>query len=53
MKSYKIHESSNKPTDFLLVEISGVLWSIWAEGKNFLLLHIKNNGVNPLNIIQN
>ncbi|MCB2292209.1 hypothetical protein LGK95_01485 [Clostridium algoriphilum] len=34
MKNHKIHESSNKPTNFLLVEISGVLWAIWAEGKN-------------------
>jgi hypothetical protein len=33
MKSYKIHESSNKPTNFLLVVISGVLWSIWTEGE--------------------
>lgn len=34
MQSYKIHESDHKPTNFLLVEINGVLWTIWTEGKN-------------------
>jgi len=34
MKSFKIYEGRDVPTNFLLAEISGVLWSIWAQGKN-------------------
>lgn len=34
MKSFKIYESREEPTNFLLVEINDVLWSIWVQGKN-------------------
>jgi len=49
MKSYKIYESERKPTDFLLVEISGVLWAIWAEGKNIFTSSYKNEWSDPIN----
>ena len=47
MKSYKIHESRDKPTNLLLVEISGVLWAIWTEGKNILTSSYKNKWSEP------
>ncbi|MBU3114387.1 hypothetical protein [Clostridium lacusfryxellense] len=42
MKSYKIQESSNKPINFLLIEISGVLWSIWTEGNTIFTSSYSN-----------
>ncbi|MBW9149460.1 hypothetical protein K2F40_10860 [Clostridium sp. CM028] len=47
MKSYKIHEGCDKPTNLSLVEISGVLWSIWSEGKNILTSSYKNQWSEP------
>ena len=47
MKSYKIYESSEKLTNFLLIEISGVLWAIWVEGKNILTSSYKNQWSQP------
>ncbi|MBU3192056.1 hypothetical protein K9O30_21450 [Clostridium bowmanii] len=42
MKSYKIHESNNIPKKFLMVEIRGVLFAIWTEGKEALASSYKN-----------
>ena len=42
MKSFKIHEGYNKPKDFFLIEISGVLWAIWIEGRNIISSSYKN-----------
>lgn len=47
MKSYKIHEGYNKPKDFFLVEISGVLWAIWVEGRNIITSSYKNQWSEP------
>ncbi|MBW9152838.1 hypothetical protein [Clostridium estertheticum] len=37
MKNYKVHETSYKPNNFCLVEIKGILWAIWSEGKNIFV----------------
>jgi hypothetical protein len=47
MKSNKIHESYNNPSNFLLVDISGVLFAIWTEGKDILASSYKNEWSEP------
>jgi len=47
MKNYKIHESDHKPTNFLLIELSGILWSIWSEGGNVFSSSYKNQWSEP------
>jgi len=47
MKSYKIHESSSKLSDFLLLQLSGVLYAIWAEGKNIFSSSFENKWSEP------
>jgi len=47
MKSYKIHECLDTPTNFLLVELSGILWSIWSEGKNIFASSYQNKWSEP------
>lgn len=47
MKSYKIHESYENPSDFLMVEISGVLLAIWTEGKDAFASSFKNKWSEP------
>ncbi|WP_435791199.1 hypothetical protein [Clostridium sp.] len=47
MRSNKIHESYNNPSNFLLVEISGALFAIWTEGKDILASSYKNKWSEP------
>jgi len=47
MKSYKIHECFEKPTNFLLIELSGVLCTIWAEGKKIFASSYKDQWSEP------
>ena len=47
MKSYKIYESLEELNNFLLVEISGVLWAMWDEGKNVLTSSYSNQWSEP------
>lgn len=47
MKSYKINESYENPSNFSLVEISGVLFAIWTEGENILASSYKNKWSEP------
>ena len=47
MKSYKIHESNNIPNNFFMVEIRGVIFAIWTEGKEALASSYKNKWSEP------
>ena len=47
MKSSKINESYDEPSNFILVEISGVLFALWNEGKNVLASSYKNKWSEP------
>ena len=47
MKSYKTHESNNIPNNFLMVEISGVIFAIWTEGKEAIASSFKNKWSEP------
>ncbi|MBU3175162.1 hypothetical protein KPL47_02130 [Clostridium estertheticum] len=47
MKSYKIHETYYKPTNFCLVEIKDILWSIWVEGENVFVSSFKDKWSEP------
>jgi hypothetical protein len=48
MLSAKIHESINKPTNFLLIEINEALCAIWTEGKNVLISSYKTQWSDPV-----
>ncbi|MBU3160607.1 hypothetical protein KPL37_12710 [Clostridium frigoris] len=47
MKSYKIHETPDKPTNFCIVEIKGILWAIWSENKNIFVSSYKHKWSEP------
>lgn len=47
MKSYKIHESYNNLINSILIEISGVLFAIWTEGKEVFASFFKNKWSEP------
>ena len=47
MKNYKVHETSYKPTNFCLVEIKGILWSMWSEGENVFVSSFKDKWSEP------
>jgi len=47
MESYKIHETSYNPSDFFMIEINRVLWTIWSEGENFFASSFKHKWSEP------
>ncbi|WP_298845163.1 hypothetical protein [Clostridium sp.] len=47
MKSYKIHETPCKPINFCFVEIKGILWATWVEGKDVYVSSYKHKWSEP------